>query len=127
MKRQLTSAGVAVALCASFATSAVAQDKIGMMVMKFSGERNWSASCEANKSRGGTDTMERAGRGRKSSKSITFRRVTGGACTLVVPEGTTLKVDVSGGKSVVCPFEQAKPCSRTFAAGEHRVNFGTDS
>lgn len=127
MKQRLTVVSVAIALCTSYVAPAAAQDRIGMMVMKFSGERDWSARCEVSKARGGTDSMERAGRGRKSSKSFTFRRITGGTCAITVPEDTTLKVDVSGGRSVVCPFAQANPCSRTFSAGEHQVIFGAVS
>ena len=127
MIRQLTAISVAVLLSVSLATPSIAQDRIGMMVMKFSGERDWSASCEVSKVNGNTDIMERSGRGRKSNRSLTFRRILGGTCAIKVPAGTSLKVDISGGKSVVCPFEQANPCSQTYSAGEHRVRFGAAS
>lgn len=127
MIRQLTAVGVAVALCASLSMPAVSQDRVGMMVMKFAGERGWTANCEVSKANGNSDTMERSGRGRKSTGSLTFRRITGGTCTISVPDNTSLKVDISGGKSVVCPFEQTDPCSRTFASGDHTVRFGAAS
>lgn len=123
MNKALAGACLAVMFGGELAGTAVAQQRIGMMVLSFAGERNWSVECSAEKVNGRMEEYSRDGRGRHSSGSVTFRRVIGGNCTLEVPEGASLKVDIRGGRSVVCPFDEANPCSRTFFAGTSRFAF----
>lgn len=124
MNTALKTVALALLMGSAGFSGAQAQDRIGMMVIKFSGERNWSGSCSARKANGKSEAAERGGRGRRSTGSLTFRRITDGSCSVNVPEGTSLKVDITGGKSLVCPFQNTNPCSRTFAAGEGSFDFG---
>lgn len=120
MRRLFCTVSLAGALMLGSSDVAWSQGQIGLVVLKFSGERGWSAQCAVTKSNGRDDSLTRNGRGRQSSGSMTFRRIAGGSCTITVPENTNLKVDVSGGRTAVCPFGEQRPCSQRYPAGEHR-------
>lgn len=96
----------------------VAQPAVGNVTIKFSGEGKWRAECSFSKAGGDSQSMKRNGRGRESIKSMSVRRVTAGSCDMQLPEGTSMKVTFTGGRTIACPFGDLNPCTRVFRAGE---------
>lgn len=112
-----------VASTLSLAHSAAAQETVGDISVKFTGQKNWKASCSVTKSNGKTATIVKKGRGRSSSETFSMRKVTSGDCTLDVPEGTGLTVSFTSRK-LACPFNKEDTCVVVAAPGEQRFSFG---
>ena len=96
----------------------------GHVNIRFSGARDWSASCTFLKDSGKKTEIDRRGRGSQSIKVLEIRNITSGRCTLNVPAGTQLKVTFTGTAAIACPFEITDPCMRIFTArGEQTFGF----
>jgi hypothetical protein len=96
----------------------------GDVSMKFAGEKDWSVTCSFNKDNGKTRDVRRKGKGFSSIESIAKRNIASGACTIYVPEGTSLKVSFTSNGAIACPFEDKDSCIAIFTgSGETSFTF----
>jgi len=124
MIRKALTVTVAALVLGAASTPALTMERKGNLAVQFAGERNWVADCTVTKSDGKELKVSRRGRGNRSVKSIGIRAISGGSCTLTVPEGTTLKVSFNSTGTIPCPFDSNDPCVDYFMKpGAHTFSF----
>ncbi|UTW54266.1 hypothetical protein [Kordiimonas sp. SCSIO 12610] len=125
MLKKIIPTACAALMVTSVSLPTLATNDVSSVGIKISGSKTWSAECTMEKPNGKTRTLERQGRGHRSSKSFTGNRVQGGLCEVNIPDGADVKVTFVSRPSMTCPFgDEAKACEARLKPGQSVFTFG---
>jgi hypothetical protein len=125
MLKKIIPTACAALMVTSVSLPTLAIDETSAIGIKFSGSNDWAAECTMQRSNGKTNTLERQGRGHRSSKSMIGNKVQGGLCEVNIPDGADVKVTFVSRPSMTCPFgDEANACVKRLSPGQSVFTFG---